>query len=252
MRSLLIVTAAKQPRLFGLLQGRGVQISVTLPPAWHETMARDGLEEKPPRGQKLGEKAWWFRQMLGVVPPSFWSRHLNVQARTLVDGASESEWKDLLHDGWAAATLAHPDTGWAEALLAVVPRRSDLLLLLSPEHREAIVLQTLQGTRGPLPGNHPAIDLWPACQHPWSAQMTRACLEKVRQRIPAGSSQSLANYQLHAVLRQAARHVPPALLKEAASGWPTEAKDWGQWQSTVDQFLAVVQFRYDMLKEIAE
>jgi hypothetical protein len=42
----------------------------------------------------------------------------------------------------------------------------------------------------------------------------------------------------------------PSLAGEAATGWPTQAKAWEAWSPAIDEFLALLQFRHDMLKEI--
>ena len=53
-----------------------------------------------------------------------------------------------------------------------------------------------------------------------------------------------------AVESEAALRVPPAMFDELAKGWPEDVKDWDRWKGNVDEFLAKVQFRRDMLEEV--
>jgi len=42
----------------------------------------------------------------------------------------------------------------------------------------------------------------------------------------------------------------PALYDEISRGWPTEEKGWGVWEKDVEEMLALLQFRRDMLNVI--
>ena len=46
--------------------------------------------------------------------------------------------------------------------------------------------------------------------------------------------------------------IPLALGPEIATGWTAVAEGWGAWAEEVEAFLARLQFRHDMLKEISE
>lgn len=99
----------------GMLK-RKVRLEVTLPAECDKEMQRDGVELKPPHG--IGEKAWWLKQMLGVVPPSFWREALAQSPAKLIELGAEHEWQSILLGGWAIAAARHGDVGWLEALWA--------------------------------------------------------------------------------------------------------------------------------------
>jgi hypothetical protein len=52
-------------------------------------------------------------------------------------------------------------------------------------------------------------------------------------------------------LRDFARWLPPESSEEAAAGWPTESKQWRQWENSVNDFLDRLRFRGTMRKAIA-
>ncbi|MDY7076366.1 MAG: DUF5691 domain-containing protein [Chloroflexota bacterium] len=127
------------------------RLQVSLPEAYSQEMARDGIEEKPPSG--LGQRAWWLLQMIAIVPPSTWSqawgqspgklvnligetnppRNREIKAAPMwrADGtrmsiaytpresrsSHKTEHGAVLLEGWSQATARHRDGEWAEALL---------------------------------------------------------------------------------------------------------------------------------------
>jgi hypothetical protein len=160
-----------------------LQIEVTLPQTCDNAAIRDGIAS--PSSSSLGEKAGWLLQMLGQVPPSFWtatgetlgakhlgnnferkpqidhpkalpSEGLNVCPRELLQVAASHEWSAVLLEGMAIAAERHRDLEWAEALLTVLPTFSgngnnlselsqNLMEILPIDRRESLVWQVLQG-----------------------------------------------------------------------------------------------------------
>ena len=73
-------------------------------------MQRDGLEPKP-YSQGIGEKAWWLRQMLELIPPRVWSRESGWTIGELIEAAKRGEWKNVFLDGWSQAARLHSTNG---------------------------------------------------------------------------------------------------------------------------------------------
>lgn len=63
-------------------------------PAW----AADGIREKPPQG--TGEKAWWLRQMIAMIPVDDWPDLLECDVTALFALPIDPDWRDSLLLGW--------------------------------------------------------------------------------------------------------------------------------------------------------
>jgi hypothetical protein len=250
-RPLLGWTPATEARLLGLRRGQPARIDVALPDACDRAMARDGVEPKPPAQRRgMGERAWWLLQMLGAVPPSTWAAGWHARPPELVAAARAGEWGALLCEGWAVAALAHQDAEWALALLRAEPARADLLGILQPAEQEALLLDMLRGDVAPL-HEHPVLDLLRRTRHTWSPALTRAVLGAVRKHMRAW--RNTYDYQLRgALLEDFVLRFPPAMLDEIGAGWPEDQEARARWDGVIDRLLIALQFRRDMLRELAE
>ena len=81
---------------------------VTPPSECDTSMKRDGIEAKPPAN--IGERAWWFEQVIASTPLSTWSA--NQISMPVADG-----WAPSLRRGWAQAAHRRSNSAWAAALL---------------------------------------------------------------------------------------------------------------------------------------
>lgn len=89
----------------------GRRLVVTPPVEYDATMARDGIERKPPRG--TGERAWWLEQIVARTPPGHWT----LSPGELLGRKVGDDWAPTLHRAWARAAVTNRDTGWATALV---------------------------------------------------------------------------------------------------------------------------------------
>lgn len=238
------------------LLGRGT-LEIHLPELCDKAMLRDGIEAKPPQygPLKLGDKAWWLLQMVAAVPPQSWALRFKLTPSDLMELARKSEWKDLLWEGWAQAAARTGNAEWAEAILAVRPQPDgvlrDLVRSLPPQRRDALALRLVQG-KGRLQGDHPALVLLDEHRTPWSLELSRTVVRAVRARM----GEEVANYgydwQLRSAFLEYALRIPPSLLPELESGWPEAGKNAEYWSAPIQQFLAVLQFRGDMVQELSQ
>lgn len=232
------------------------RLKVTLPQSGDEMMCRDGIEPKPPAGlDGVGEKAWQLQQLIGIIPPSYWSQTWRRSAAEIIRASHKHEWQSVLWAGWSLATQRHRDTDWTEALLSagVKPDESlaGLLDILSPARRETYVLGLFHTERDPLHDNSLALAALRYCHHPWSAELSRLVLDKVRRHITATkATEWRAYWRLQSSFAGFAHYIPPLLADEANANWPTQAPGWSQWAKTVDEFLSILHFRREALNAI--
>jgi hypothetical protein len=185
---------------------RGPELVVMPPESYDAGMKRDGIELKSPL--KVGERAWWFEQIISATPPSAWSGLAKspgeLTAMPVADG-----WAVPLHDGWTAAAIRTRDVAWAAGLVAAGSTDPSLHRLLPPDLAVAAVRQLLNGARSTA-GEISA--LLAACSPPWPRPLANALLADLRVQLQATKE----------------TYVPPALRALAiavVAGLPIDAAD---------------------------
>src|SRR6185369_7737102 len=96
------------------------RIEVTLPEdtiAWLK--ANDIEIDSPPRNatQSVGPKAWALKEMISLVPVTYWSELWKKTPLEIIRAGDESEWRESFALGFLAAARRDPDPGWIEALV---------------------------------------------------------------------------------------------------------------------------------------
>lgn len=242
-------------------EGEKLHLEVALPESCDKGMSRDGIESKAVYG--VGEKAGWLLQVLATVPPSFWCDTWEITPAELVQLADGNEWKEILIEGIAIAALRHQDTDWASVILPTVSEvatyrklygyivRLDELLtglmgVLPPNSREALVLRLLPSTCIPLSSEHPSFYLLRYNRYPWSAELTCAVLDSVCSYIDTNKSNY--DWQLLSALKEFACYMMPSLIHKG-NKLSSVVKE-SRWVEAVDEFLAILQFRYEMLEAL--
>lgn len=241
-------------------------LEVTLPEALDPDLLRDGIEPKVPYNYSMGEKAWWLLQIVTATPLSVWTE-TQCTPETLVQAAAQSEWTPVFWGGWRQATIRQRSLAWVPALLElhlaatqdVTYLQDDdlqqLITLLPQAEQEALVLNQLQ-TKGL--ENSAALRLLYQVRSAWSVQLGQAVLNALYQYI--STSEGRALWHLLEALKEFVLWIPPTLLAEALplataiehrSTW-TAKSDQGCWSREIEKFLALLQFRQDMLQAITQ
>lgn len=81
-------------------------IAIDPPAAFDPTWAADGLKEKPPAG--IGEKAWWLRQIVSLIPLDELPGLLDIPADDLFSLSREKDWQEPLIAGWIESAQRFP------------------------------------------------------------------------------------------------------------------------------------------------
>lgn len=267
-------------RWVGIVIQPSLQIEVTLPQFCDDAAVRDGIVVQPPSGME--EKAWWLLQMLGQVPPSFWTAMGNpsgakpvgerfvgitqsdpptLSPAALLKGVASSPCYGIWLEGMAIAAVRHKDLDWAQALLTVLPTVSsnrntrtelcqNLMALLPFDRREALVWKVLHTHRGDrLNKNHPLLFLLRLCRHLWSPQLSLAVLQRVANEI--STSQDTYNWGVRSTVLDCAYFINPAVVDDAHQLLKTTVKSESYWAQTVEEFWEILQFRHQMLAGIS-
>jgi hypothetical protein len=233
-----------------------ITFEVNLPASVDAAMKRDGLEVG--KKAKGGEKAAWLKKMLSAVPPWRWTQLWGISAAELILGVSHNkDWSYLLLQSLATATWRHQDWAMATALLdeffvGDVPLDTDTFLkILPPQDRDTFIIKLLWTDKTNVSvADYTARFTWlNQCSFAWGVDLSRAALAVFQHHIT--HSTNTYDYQVQAALKTAGRYIDPQLAQEATQGWPREAKLWPNWEPKVEEFLALLQFRQDMLNELS-
>lgn len=243
-------------RLTPLLKVSGLlrkSIEVTLPSECTSAMQRDGISEKVPvQLNKMGERAWWLWQMLAVTPTQLWQRRFNLTPQRLVEVATRSEWSDLLLDAWQHAVTLHQEAEMAIALADHFSTHNPAQLLhvleaVPATYLEEKLKQLLRQRNIVLDRQQPATLLLFNYRHPWSEELSRLFANALQRTL-----QQPFNYQAHGwiqgQLAQIAQQIAPTLAAEAVFDLKVTRDDWAAMVRPIDEFIAIVQFRYEMNK----
>ncbi len=225
------------------------QLEVTLPEACDKAMVRDGIEAKPPKG--VGEKAWWLQQLLAATPLSTWTVRWPIA--TLLQAAAKSDWHTPILVGLATAAQRQQNADWCEALLATDGLANEpieptkLLAVLRVDRREAYALNVLRAQPS-LENDQPARTVLLACQFTWSDELSREVLNRLA--IHVAKNAPTATWTWSTFLETIAAYFAPDLAAKAAQRLMDALPADSHLAPAIDKFLARLQFRHAMLKEI--
>ncbi|MDD5275157.1 MAG: DUF5691 domain-containing protein [Methylovulum sp.] len=92
------------------------QLQVQLPDNLSETWKKRGIQEKldylPMAAEKIGAKAGWLYQWLGLCYPLQLAQNLDLSVEKLADAASRSDFANVLLNGLDAGAALHGCTAW--------------------------------------------------------------------------------------------------------------------------------------------
>ena len=120
------------------------------PQAAGDDWPADGLQAERPKGESLGERAWWLYQLARQVPLAWWTDHTGMAPAALLQWARKGDWTEALARAWLDVLRLAPDSAWCQAFLDHWPSKAlqespaAVLALLPPAAREPYWTQTLQ------------------------------------------------------------------------------------------------------------
>jgi hypothetical protein len=217
-------------------------LEVRLPAECTPEMQRDGVEVKPTSTVK-DEHAWWLQQMLGVVPPAFWSDTWQVAPREIVESIDTGNLRRPLQEGWLQAARIHHDSAWAAALHPFQP--NEIITLLAPDEAETLLVSLL---KEPFTAQtHAVLQSYP---FPWSLTLAHTVIRLVERLLGGQTDQSKRASMTTGINDIAAYRMPPEVGPEASVLWTqalqNSAQDTPMLTRYVEQAIDILQFRRDM------
>ena len=202
--------------LFSGAKWWGKSWKVEPPETYRPEWKADGIEEKPPAGIKLGERAWWLRQLVANAPLSWWTEGLKQSPAEILKTAAASDWKDALLAGFRDAAAAQCHRGasvavWAPALIdaGVLPNGEvlDFVLELDP----ALANESLEKWVMGLDQSVFVAQIIQRADFPWSLGLWRAFERRLSFWL------ATRDWTLRSVLKMLACRVPPGMLQQKVS-----------------------------------
>jgi hypothetical protein len=216
------------------------QLEITPPKSFDKEWAKDGIDEKPPAG--IGERAHWLKQVIGLVPPAFWTEQFASSPAELVAAALTTDFDGPILEAWSVAALRANDQMWIAALWdawfdqsAVAKRKENevrlewltklLAQLPTGEAEERLRRFLAQASAVGHIEVQPLVDCLP---RPWSEDIGKFVLDWLRQKATAAAESDKPAYESWpAALGIAATALPPSCLPDAIGGWPVfDANDF--------------------------
>lgn len=237
-----------------------LHVDFTLPNTSDRGMTQDGIDSKQPP-HLLGKKSWQILQLVAATPLSVWSDIHEQPPAEWIQTAKRSEWDRTLVEGWAVASLRQQNPDWAEALLSAYSNFNGYLVsqdtlvggllgILSPERRDTFLIERLQSSRTPLDRTHPTFYLLYHCCYPWSVELTRAVIDGVQRNFT--STANSYEWLLRSPLKHFACYMNLSLIPEISASLSAIAQNNTQWRDVIDEFLAFLSFRQEMLQAVEE
>jgi hypothetical protein len=245
-------------RTAGLLKWDGRALTVKPPTRCDADMERDGVVPKPPA--RVGQRAWWLRQLVGAIPLDTWERAVGLAPADLVAASLTTDWADDLWLAWATAAVRARDVVWAALLLRARPagaeielRLGELLAVLPADDRDAAVCEALETHPESLQVDHPAWPLLRGLNSPVGLKLGELLVRRARATVLHDESHKPRprySYELAQLIIQMGSLLPPRLFPALESVWPAEQPPT-YYGTAAEQMKSALQFRFEMDQEFA-
>ncbi|MTW21904.1 DUF5691 domain-containing protein [Allochromatium palmeri] len=228
------------------------QVPTIEPPnAFEPDWALDAIEETAPKGESLGQRAWWLYQLARALPLDWWTRQTGLDPSGCVRWAKSTDWELALLRAWSEALARTPALAWTEAVLNRLPVEG---LVLDPldlvERLPAAECETywLDLIERPPRGLTLGLLLTRFIQGRMREGQTALSVPGARRLLDRlyrqdGAKRLIQDHSLRRALPDVIACLPDALLDEAASGWPLNGLDSPVVTETQARILAIVRQR---------
>ncbi len=222
---------------------------------------RDGILQIHP-GWTGGAKAGHLGQLVSLVPPSHWEQFFEKSPVEILYQFHNTDWSETLIRACMEATVFHSDTIWAAAIfdfwqknesLTVweLPVANQLAALLLADEVNRLAFKFLKESSGLPTESAPVFRLLKNCEAPWSDELSLLIINRFRTEIGRDYRQFWQLQHLSGYLQMLGLRCHPALYDQLQTGWSNDSVQWRMWEKPVEDMLARVLFRREMISEIA-
>lgn len=235
---------------------RSNELNVMLPAEVNKEMERDGIEKKLPTYQKIGERDWWFRQIISSVPPSHWEQQWQRPIDDLLKLVAINEWSNSIIWGLCKAVEKFPSINIVKGLLQMVVNGEKIeiqskiniaqsLLRLSYQEYEPIITNLITKY------SNNAISMFLQetrllQNRDWSISLTSKLMKFGVTKIQNEAHSQL----LWQILSSGSHQADPQTALQILPTWHPEIMAIPQMEYMINNFTAVMETRYRMRQEI--
>jgi len=123
-----------------------------------------------------------------------------------------------------------------------------LIAVLSSDRRDAFLIDLLRSDRLELAERFPTIRILNFVSEPWSVALSRAVLDHLGKHDAKKNAQLF--WTMHSMLKEFALRIDPSVVDYAASILSFDSQTRSTTLNKVDEFLDIVRFRQEILKEV--
>lgn len=240
---------AKKAGLLGRLTGStgSLTLEVALPAACDKAMERDGIAAKVPAGVKLGERNWWFQQILAATPPTDFFAAAGFPAEAVAAAAAASDFATEIAAAWREAAKRCRDADWAFRLYRQDPARGrDLLPVLRAEQREQLVLDGIaRAEPKDIAAVFEQLLSFPGGLPPAVARAAAAFLRRTLAEPPADAAPWYLPWE------EVAMRFPAGLADETLADWPAADALPEAWNKHAGKFADRLRWRHEIRLALA-
>lgn len=201
-------------------------------------------------------------QLLCTLPPQLWKDYATISSLEFVDQICSQQNKYFMEYLWAMAKAAKKFGDnvlwikchqWYQALSSqrqYAPQTNFEFLYedMPNEVLNQICLDLLkQDEQEAISEDHPVVNLLLLEEYQWTDQLAIEVVQRIQNAIARDSY--VFHWSLKAVLKRAAVAVNPNLYDKVQHSWPEQSPSWHSWKLEVENFLAILDFRKEILVE---
>ncbi len=241
-------------------KAKGAKLEITLPEETDSIMLRDGIDPSLPGyyWAKGGLKASRLLQILAALPPGRWNELLACDAAAGLPILVRSQWSELLLEAVIRSAFVHADLPWAECLIRFWIDQfgklrwqeldvSPLFGVMNNELFAELAIYSLKKAPAGIEEEVPASILLKLRGFQWPDQLTFLCIKKIQRWIVNERSHYWDAWPYQGILRNAAFSCSPDLFSHFNHKWPRREQAWLKLEAEVDEFLAILRFRKEMM-----
>jgi hypothetical protein len=250
-----LISFDEKKGLLGKLSKR--KLLIQLPAAVDKDAQRDGIEAKPPAQLKIGERAFWLRQMVAVAPPAHWTARFDCAPATFVAAALDTDYAEDMLGALTRAAALHPDRDWLHALSKawvdskhpshVIASALAQMTQHAPVALRAELLEMHLAELSAGKDQDTVYSLLMSVDFPLSGALTRLAIERVAQRAKSEKQQWQHNRNtLNPMACRCDVPTAAALLPQLLASIPAESA----WRNALEHCNDIVEFRAAMKREL--
>lgn len=225
-------------------------LEAKIPDEFNDLFLRDLAESKSPTTPQ--DKTKLLQKIISIIDPDYWAKEWNFSIVEVLELIEKSAQSETMFYALSEAIVNHSKLEWAEQVIlkylpaeknkaAILQFISKAFSILPIDKKEKLLISFLSNKK--LFGGS-EITLLTQYNRVWSKDLSRKLIGRVIEFIDGDKQNNwFLNY-----LKTFVFFLPTTMLEEISQA--LDPDKWPSWSKELEEFLSILQFRYDVLKEI--